>query len=457
MSDVMPSSALHDSEDFSLPWLWQRLRSPLVVSLFLATCVALLFFIAEHNVEMSKSENFVENIEKQEGWAAGGNKLRQLAFLGCAAIGAVSLLLGRVGKFRLTLPVLLIACYVIWAGASVTWSIDSGTTVRRYMVMICCLVGCFGFSRFLRVQDVVLAAVLVSLSYLVLGVGAEVLLGTFRPHVGEYRFAGTLHPNIQAANLAMGSLAAFTMARVKPDLKYAFYGVFGLLFLFLILTKCRSATGTVPVALGVIWLASQPTRNIVVGALACGWVVSLIVLACMVSGFDPISEYQEVLLMGRGEETGSSLTGRLPLWQDLTVYISYKPWKGFGYGAFWTPRHIYEIAVSQQWVISEAHSSYVEATLHLGIIGAVLLSITMISTLFYTVIVFRKTMSRPEYLFIVGGVFFCMIRGFTESGLTAPASVTSFLFIAVAAHSWNGRKNLTNSEGNVPNDLRRLS
>ncbi len=455
MSDMLRASVMQNSASDSNQTLWQLICSPLVLSLCLATYVGWMFFIAEHNVEMSKSIDFVENIEDQESWAAGGNKIRQLAFLGGAAIGVLSLVLGRVGRFRLNVPLFFIACYVLWAGVSTTWSIDSGTTMRRYMVMACCAVGCIGFSRFFRVRDVVLSAMLVSLSYLVLGVGAEVFFGAFRPHVGDYRFAGTMHPNIQAANLAMGSLAAFTMARVEPKKKYLFYSAFGLLFLFLVLTKCRSATGTVPVSLGVIWLASQPTRNIVIGAMITGWFVSLFALFCMVSGFDPIAEYQEVLLMGRGEETGSSLTGRLPLWTDLMIYISYKPWQGFGYGAFWTPRHIYEIAVSQEWVISEAHSSYVEATLHLGIIGAALLSVTMIATLSYALIVFRKTRRQPEYLFIIGGVFFCIIRGFTESGLTAPAAVTSFLFFALAAHCWNGRQTLIDSENDALNNTGR--
>lgn len=443
MSDVSPYAShaplIHNSRNLSpeapAPWF----SSPLVLSLFLAASTALIFFISEHNVEMSKSQTFVEDIENQESWAAGGNKIRQIAFLACAAIGSLSFLFGRTGKFRLNLPVILIAAYVIWAGTSALWSIDSGTTVRRYMVVFCCIIGCFGFSRFLHVKDVVLSAVLVSLTFLTIGVAAEILFGAFRPHVGDYRFAGTMHPNIQAANLAMGSLAAFTMTRVKPQLKYLFYGIFCLLFLFLILTKCRSATGTVPIALGCIWLASQPTRNIFLGMLVGCWLLGTVALLCMVSGFDPISEYQDVLLMGRGEETGSSLTGRIPLWQDLSIYISFRPWQGYGYGAFWTPRHIYEIAVSQEWVISEAHSSYVEATLHLGIIGAVLMTATMLSSLIYAALVFRKTL-RPEYLFLVGGIFFCLIRGFTESGLTAPAAVTSFLFLSLAAHSWNGHK-----------------
>lgn len=449
MSEISISTN-HESDSPMIQWLF----APLVLSIFLGVFVAGMFFIAEHKVGISKDEDFVEDIEVQEQWAEGGNKLRQLAFLSCAAIGSLSLLFGRQGRFRLNLPIVLIIGYVLWAGLSVTWSIDTASSVRRYIVIILCGIGCVGFGRFMQVRDVVLSALVVSLIYLTLGVMLEILHGSFRPHVGGYRFAGTIHPNIQAASLAMGCIAAYTMSKIQPKLKLVFYGVFGLLFLFLVLTKCRSATGAVPVALGVIWLGSQPTRHIVTWSLAGFWLLSTIVLLCLVSGFNPITEYQEILLLGRKEETGNSLTGRLPLWADLATYISQRPWQGFGFGAFWTPKHIYEIATSQEWVISEAHSSYVEATLHMGIIGAALLAATMIATLFYSAIMYRKTMRHPEYLFLTGGAFFCIVRGLTESGLTGPSSITAFMFMAIVAHSWNGMRNLIDNPDTADDDLR---
>ncbi len=442
MSDASQAPLIGGSWITVSPLVW--LSSPIALTLFLAAVTAVVFF-TEHDISMSKSLTFVAEIEDQESWAAGGNKFRQIAFLSCAAIGSISLLFGRVGKFRLNLPVALIALYILWAGASSQWSIDSGTTMRRYVLVLCCVIGCFGYSRFLRVQDAVFAAVMVSVAYLALGVLMEMFYGSFRPHIGAYRFAGTMHPNMQAANLAMGSIAAWVMARVRPQAKLIFYGIFCLLFLFLILTKCRSATGAVPAALGIVWLASQPRKNIVIGVLAGFWLVASFGLICMVSGFDPIAEYQEVLLMGRGEETGSSLTGRLPLWQDLSEYISRRPWKGHGYRAFWNPRHIYEIAVSQQWVISEAHSSYIDATLQLGLVGCTLFILAELCTLFYAAILFRIT-KRPAYLFLVGGVVFCVARGLTESGMSDPNAPSAFLFLALAAHCWNGNRPLSATE-----------
>ena len=443
MSDIRHPATTDDSESpafSSTEWL----TTPLAASIFLAFVIGMTFYTSEHAFDMSKHgvDSFVEDIEDQESWANGGNKARQISFLSCAFIGVVSLLLGRVGRFRLNLPVVLIALYVMWAGASVTWSLDPGTTMRRYVLVLCCVIGCFGYARFLKVEDAVLAAVFVSTGYLLVGIAGEIYYGAFRPYSGEYRFAGTVHPNIQGANLAMGCIAAYTMARIRPESKMKFYGVFGLLFLFLILTKCRSATGAVPVSLGMIWFASQPLRKIAIGLLAGSWFLSTVILFSIVTDFNPVTANQEVLMMGRGEETGTSLTGRLPLWEDLLVFVSRSPLKGYGFGAFWTPRHIAEIADSQEWVISEAHSSYLDTTLQLGIIGGGLFAAIEFVTFFYAAFLARVT-KDPAYLFLVGGVFFCILRGFTESGLTGSSPVTAFLFMALAAHSWNGSRTAT--------------
>lgn len=446
MNELSPNSSKSWKD-----WLF----SPTMKTVFLATIVAGTFF-SEHDVKMSLNDTFVADIEDQESWSSGGNSLRRISFLGCAAIGMLSLLLVRGKKFRLNLPTAMIAVYLLWAGASATWSIDPGTTVRRYSLVLCCAIGCFGFCKLIDVKDAVFAAVLVSLAYLGLGIAAEIVLGSFRPYLGGYRFAGTMHPNIQAANLAIGSIAAYTMVSIKPKLKVVFYGIFGVLFLFLILTKCRSATAAVPIALGFIWLASQPVRSIVIGLVSAFWLVSFTCLICLVLGTNPIADNSEVLLLGRQEETGESLTGRLPLWEDLMEYIAVKPWQGYGFKAFWNPRHITDIAIGQQWTISEAHSSYVDTTLQLGIVGAFLLATTAFSIFFYSAITYRKTL-RPGYLFIVGGAAFCIVRGFTESGLNGASPITAFLFLALTAHSWNGDRISADSDHNLDDHLSQIA
>jgi len=130
--------------------------------------------------------------------------------------------------------------------------------------------------------------------------------------------------------------------------------------------------------------------------------------------------------------------------------------KGFGFGAFWTPKHIYEIKVSQEWVISEAHSSYLDTALQLGVIGVVLFVAVEICTFLHAAFLSRVTQD-PAYLFLVGGVFFCVMRGFTESGLTGASPVTAFLLVALTAHSWNGNRTRTAVRDTPNNDLNQVA
>lgn len=432
------------------------LGSPATRILFLSGLVFCVFFIAEHNPKISTTENFVTDIEQQESWAAGGNPLRRIGFLSCAVFGFVGLSIGRWNNFRWNLPLTLLFVYLMWAGASISWSIDPGASTRRYILMLCCVIGCFGITRFFSLEQVVLAAIIVPLAYLVIGVGAEIFFGTFRPHVAGYRFAGTIHPNLQAANLAMLSLAAFVMAHIRPKSRTFYYGIMCVALFFLILTKSRTATAVLPLSLMVIWFVLQPPKTIVIGTLAGSCFCSIVAFGLLVVGIDPVSEYSNVLLMGRGEETGATLTGRIPLWQDLYNYIIQRPVQGFGFGAFWTPEHIYEISLGQQWAVSEAHSSYVDTAIQTGIIGTILVVSTAVTTFFYILGIYRLT-REPAYLFILGGIVFSLIRGFTESGLSGPISFTSFLFVAVACHSWNApdsnRRGIEKAVSNNPSNF----
>jgi O-antigen ligase len=83
--------------------------------------------------------------------------------------------------------------------------------------------------------------------------------------------------------------------------------------------------------------------------------------------------FVNVVTMGRDDSETSSLTGRVPLWQELlTDYVSERPLIGHGYGAFWSPTHISEISKSQTWQVASTHSAYIDLFLNSGGIGAVL-------------------------------------------------------------------------------------
>lgn len=125
------------------------------------------------------------------------------------------------------------------------------------------------------------------------------------------------------------------------------------------------------------------------------------------------------MLLGQAQDDAASLTGRIPLWRDLLAFGQQRPLMGYGYAAFWSLRHIYEISSSQDWPISEAHSSYVGSFLQLGVIGVALLILAAISAASRSASIYRRTRGATS-LFLVGGLVFCLLRGLTESGMGSP-------------------------------------
>ena len=417
------------------PEIWSR--DSLLRVLFLGTLMFVVFFISEHDPQMALVADFVTDIELQESWADGGNPLRRVGFLALAALGLIGMAFGKWGGFRLCVPVVLMAVYVVWCGATYTWSIDPPTTLRRFIVMLCCIVGCFGVSRYYQPREVIFSVVLAFGGFLLIAIAAEIYFGAFRPHHGGYRFAGTAHPNSQAAYLSMLCIALVTLAILDAKRRVIFLALLAVAFLFLFLTKSRTSALAMLFSLATIWFFQQSTRSLTLATALGTWAASFLVLLLLSTGIDPIADYYDVLMMGRAEETdGASLTGRMPLWQELASYIKHRPWQGHGFRAFWTARNINDIAETQEWVVSEAHSSYVEATLQVGLIGCLLMIAVAFATLWFAVVQYRIT-RQPEFLFIIGGVVFSVIRGFSESGLSGPTAFTSFLFVTMFAQRWN--------------------
>lgn len=403
-----------------------------------ALAIGGVFFVAEHTLSISTVPGFVAEIDQQESWSAGGDTLRRAAFIGLALLGAAAVATNN-GSFKTDLPPTIwgAVMLLLWAGASISWSIDPATSVRRYLLLLCSVIGAMGLARLLDIRQIVLSAAVVFSVYLCLGVLVEVSLGTFRPWTADYRFAGTVHPNTQGAFLAILCLALATLALAAPQRRLIYVLLFSVVFLFLLLTRSRTACAALLVALLTMAMTAISSKRRAYATLATVWLLAIAALAVTASGFDPAKEYASVLLMGRQEQSGS-LTGRIPLWEDLWIYIRQRPLLGYGYEAFWTPRHIYDVSMSQEWTISEAHSTYFSTWLQLGIVGLGLLVATALFGVLRVAACYRASTNRL-YLFLVGGIVFCLLRGVTEAGMETPTAVTMVLGVGVLRSSSAGK------------------
>jgi O-antigen ligase len=413
--------------------------------LFWLTTVALaaIFFYKNHHLTVSQYEMWVPWTDGETFTTAGGNTLKGLA-LSLVGLLGLGLLLRKDGR-RLSLASPLGALmigYLLWCIASVGWSVDPGNSLRHLAVFVFCFIGALGISRQFEARDLVRMTLVVYSVYFLIGLACELALGTFRPWADGYRFAGTLHPNAQGADLGVLCLSAFAMSRMVDDRKRRWYLIWlGVAFAFVLLTKSRTSAAACVASALAIWGLDVSGRAKVYTVLAISWCVGMAALWAYLLGVDVVGDLGQAAMLGREEES-SALTGRIPIWQELMSYVCARPWVGYGYEAFWTPEHIEDLSDALHWVFREAHSTYVETLLGVGFIGAFLLLSCVLTALYLAAKRHRQT-GDPAYAFVVGFLVFSMTTGIMESGSVSASFETTMAGSALAMLAFQRSKSAT--------------
>ncbi|NNJ24552.1 hypothetical protein LzC2_06100 [Planctomycetes bacterium LzC2] len=357
---------------------WQRLSnvSPLWVA---ALLTAAAFFGMEHFPAASTTDDYAPSQESMEGANTTADPGRRVALLAMLALTVYGLCWGRAASFGPGglagwTPVVWMA----WLSLSMFWSSDPRTTVRRLIVLALFHGAALAVCRLLKARQVVTFAALCVALQLAVGILAELLYGTFRPWAGDYRFAGTIHPNMQALQLSAACVASASLATYGATWgrRTRWAALAAILTAFLLLTKSRTATGGAALAVAGVLLLSVPPRwkrNLLIPVVL---VSSLAAMALLFGGFDPSDELHDAAMMGRNEQA-TSLSGRVPIWEALDPYVRERWWTGWGYNAFWSKQHIDALTDAVDFKFSGAHSSWYEAALDGGIVGATLFAMTL--------------------------------------------------------------------------------
>jgi O-antigen ligase len=397
-------------------------RWPLIITAFV---IGFTFFLSEHKFHVSLDEAYTQNAEEMEITAEGGNLVRRLAFPALAAWG---LFLFLIGKQPLRIDPLLfgsIALILAWAAASILWSDDPGMCLRRLIVLACSMLGAAGIARWLSLHDLNLVLLLVLGGFALIGIFAEVSLGTFRPWAGDYRFSGTVHPNTQGPALAGVCLAAFALGRTYPSRRLLYGAIFALALILLILTKSRSSAAGFLLAFAAILIVQTSLRwKASVGLIAL-WAGSLALWLLLVAGIDPISDFRNALLLGRADES-DTLSGRAFIWPEVAYYINQRPWTGFGYGCFWTVARIETISETLGWGVREAHNAYLDTILALGFIG-LLLTLVMVGASGIATLRGYLTHRDSAYALPLGMLVFALFNATLESGIVDIEAISFFM------------------------------
>lgn len=341
------------------------------------------------------------------------NRGSSSARIALALMGLTALVVPSQFTFRWQSPVFWsIAAYVGWLFCTSLWSISLGLTIHKLAVVALFFSAALGISRHLTLTELVRMLAGGCLLLMLVGVFAEIVLGTFQPF-GAYRFTGTTHPNTESTYASIVCLSASCMVHSGKRWKWLPPVAFFIGFVLLVLTKSRTSLGAMIVGL----IAMQTLR--LRGGQRLLFVASMLLLiggGAAVSTFVGSqfrSQVGSAAAMGRTEDVGS-LTGRVPLWEELLHEVKKAPWLGHGYLAYWDADRVEYLSDLFAWEIPHGHNMYVDVLLDGGMIGLVLYLTIYLTGLVVSARYYLRT-GEPGAAIVFGILVFVMIHGSAES------------------------------------------
>jgi exopolysaccharide production protein ExoQ len=401
-------------------------RPPWLIFLFLAA----VFFSLGH--DLSYSENAINNYNLSEAAlvakVADGSLIRQIALLSLGIFAIVSLVRHRAERrigIKSPLGCILLG-FAAWALFSPIWAEDLTLTLKRSVVFGILCIAAAAIARRFSFREIVLWTLSSTLLFLVIGVLAEVFLGTFRPWASGYRFAGTIHPNAQAVNCTLLLLSAMTAADMEEHRRTIFRVCALLGFVFLILTTSRTAVAAALFAV-VVYLAavcSRPAK--IVMAYSLTMVFGLLLLFV---GNGLLPDLKGAVMLGRDNSSVDSFNGRTGIWDGVAPYIQQRPILGYGYGGFWTPTHMSAISEEEKWGVSSSHSAYLDYFLTLGAVGLVAYAFLLLAGI-KRAFRFQRLSRSSAFAFCGALLVFYALDGLLDSATVEP-SLPMFLCMVV--------------------------
>jgi O-antigen ligase len=422
--------------DSSLPVRWFLV---FLISVWVAAGIGMSTLRWDTSVEaLLQQFDYEYKDNKLEEQRAGLNKWLILGYCSLALLGVAGILKTG-GKTLSKIDISLLFPLLLWGWCAVTllWSVEPSLTIRRIAHLYMAIMGGLGITLFLRRREVAWS-VLFTMTYLVLvGLLAEVMQGTFTPWRSYYRFSGVGHSNETGMFCAVAILSARMLLLFHKDSKQPFFSerniaiaFMVLAFGFLILTKSRTTLLSLIIALLLLQVAIARSAGAWVtltGLVASASFFGLLLASAPTS---IVQKFVGVATVGRSAHV-SSLTGRLPLWEEIIRDWELKPMGGYGYGAYWTTKRVEDFAQMFHWEPPNGHSIYIDALVETGPVGLGLLIMTLGVTFVIGLQYYRRSHDVAA-LFTVAIACLAIIHGLAESsffkGCVGPLLLSTAVF-----------------------------
>lgn len=398
---------------------------------YLATPLNARFTVSDTVNAVNGDTSDEDRAELNAEATAEGSLARQLSLVTLALFGAACLMLPAERRVRLQgLGGMLIIGFLAWTMASVGWSGEIGTTLRKQVVLMCLAIGALGVAKQFSLRQIVYFTVFAGGLLLVAGIFSELALGTFQPLDPEYRFSGLTWP---AFNAWMLSLLLLGVAVLYPSAGRYRNALLALCIAALgamVMTKTRASAAGLSAGLAVYAALTWPPRRALLGLLGGVTCISATVLVLSLATPNASDTLVDVVNLGRAE-SAEGISGRSQLWEDLMPFIADRPLIGYGYDSFWTPSHLVQIG-EDNWGAPDAHNGYINLTLGVGLIGVAAYVLVLLSG-FCRACAQSLKMRSTDYAFACGAIVVSAINtGFVSTQL-APALYT-FITLTVLAH-----------------------
>ncbi|TPM87084.1 O-antigen ligase family protein [Mesorhizobium sp. B2-3-3] len=322
---------------------------------------------------------------------------------------------------------LLFAAYIC---SSVFWSQAPGVTARtavQYFSHIACA---YVAARTVSVRTLTIGALIgifVVLLYS-LKVGAyseDVLDGTYN-FVGAFAsknqigFVGSLGIYFSVVFLAFLRRGRLSFILTVPVVLLSAY--------VLVVSHSATSMASIPAVLALVALLamskllSRRYRRVIV-LVGAGLIVVVAIVALNFGLMDFV-----LGIFGKD----STLTGRTYLWEQGWNAVQKSPILGVGYAAYWVQGFAEAERLWNEFYITARsgfhfHNTYIEALVELGFVGAVMISLIILRTLFGHLAAVVLRTWQPEPVVLAGVMVLLLIRSFVEVDILNPYIMGSFL------------------------------
>lgn len=308
-----------------------------------------------------------------------GSLRRRLGLVSLVGFGVAGLWAARSRALKVQVPLgYAIGAFLLWAAASIAWSGDPGMTLRKIGALGCLTLGALGVARLLSWRQLMLLVFACSSVQLLVGLAAEMALGTFQPLRSGYQYTGLGYQAFTAWAMTLLVLAGVALFKqVAPTWRLGLTTLMALAIVALLLTKSRTPAVGFVLATATYAALHWPLRRTILGVCSLVAAVALGFVVYDTCIGDALVAAGNVINLGREKESIADLTGRTEVWRELLPYIEARPWLGYGYESFWTPERLMDFGGAQGWAVPDAHNGYINLALGIGLPGSLLYTLVL--------------------------------------------------------------------------------